>query len=124
MNDNRERVITNKLPGNPSEIPYEILPLNTPINILQQPKAEMTTNPFIVEAEIKDENEKDHKNLPFSKINENIAVNFMGLLDDLFNKPEDEHWRIYLPMILSKNDRYTYLAILIFFVALFIILTR
>ena len=114
----------NTLPGQPIEIPYDILPLNSPINILTDQKAELTTNPYIKPAINNIVTVEKPRNIPFSEINEKLSVNFIGFIDDLYNKPDDENWKDYFPMILSKNERYTYFAILIFFISLFILFIR
>lgn len=113
-----------KLPGETNEIQYAILPLNSPINILRQSKAKMTSNPFIKpidESDIILEDIVKHKNIEFGEINDNISLNFMGFMDDIFNKPDDENWINYLKIILNKDDRYSYFAILLFLIALIII---
>lgn len=116
-----------RLPGEGTEIPYAILPLNSPINILRQSKAKITTNPFIkpldsdTSTEQFEEPQKKHKNIPFTEINENLSLNFIGFIDDIFNKPDDDNWINYLTVILNKDDRYTYFAIFLFLVALMII---
>ena len=107
-----------RLPGNQLELPNASLPLVNPKPILQQTKSEITTNPFIQPTETKPENPS------FSEINQNISITFIGLLDDLFNKPDNETWSIYLPKILSKEQRYNYIAVLIFFIALYILLVK
>lgn len=124
----------NRLPGEGTEIPYAILPLNSPINILQQPKAEITTNPFIkpitadqieevekIEEIEKINFEKIDKNIPFAEINEKLSLNFIGFIDDIFNKPNNDNWINYITIILNKDDRYTYFAIFLFLIALIII---
>jgi hypothetical protein len=114
-----------RLPGEGTEIPYAILPLNSPINILRQSKAKITTNPFIkpIDTEQFEEvkEQKKHKNIPFAEINENLSLNFIGFIDDIFNKPDDDNWINYLTIILNKDDRYTYFAIFLFLIALIII---
>lgn len=98
----------------------EILPLKNPQPILQQIKSEMTTNPFIIPIQ----EESEIINPSFSEINKNVSTTFINLLDDLFNKPESESWNGYLPKILLKDNRYNYLAVLLFFIALYILLIK
>jgi hypothetical protein len=123
------------LPGQPIDIPYDVLPLNSPVNILTDQKAELTTNPYVKPAiltttEITTSTTSTTstidkpRNIPFAEINEKLSINFMGFINDLFNKPDDESWSNYLAMILSKDDRYTYFGILIFFITLFILFMR
>ena len=109
------------LPGNPSEIPNSSLPLTNPKPILQQTKSEITTNPFIKETDVVKDN---IVNPSFADINKNVSITFLSLLDDLFNKPDNKSWSNYLPEILSKGDRYNYIAVLIFFIVLSILLLK
>lgn len=96
----------------------ETLPLRNPQPILQQTKSDIITNPFIKESN------DDIKNPTFTQINTNVSTTFISLLDDLFNKPEIESWNNYLPKILLKDNRYNYLAVLLFFIALYILLVK
>jgi hypothetical protein len=108
------------LPGSQLELPNATLPLANPKPILQQTKSQITTNPFIQETG----SDEPIFNPTFNQINENVSVAFVGILDDLFNKPEEESWNTYLPKILSKDQRYNYIAVLIFFIALYILLVK
>lgn len=108
------------LPGNQLEHPNATLPLANPKPILQQTKSEITTNPFIKETG----SDEPLTNPSFNKINENVSVTFIGILDDLFNKPDDESWNTYLPKILYKENRMNYIAVLVFFIALYILLIK
>jgi hypothetical protein len=107
------------LPGSQLELPNASLPLTNPKPILQQTKSQITTNPLIQET-----GSDEPFNPTFNQINENVSVAFIGILDDLFNKPDDESWNTYLPKILSKDQRYNYIAVLIFFIALYILLVK
>ena len=93
------------------------LPLENPTNILQQPKSDITTNPYIKEAKI-------DQNQTFNQININTSIAFMGLLDDLLNKPDNVYWNDYLLEIINKDQRYNYISVLLFFIALYILLLR
>ena len=106
------------LPGEPSEQPMVSLPFENPTNILTQVKSDIITNPLIIT------NELNIKNPKFSDINKGVSVTFMGFLDDLFNKPDDIPWLSYLPMILNKDERYNYFAVLLFFIAIYILLIK
>lgn len=103
----------------PGELDSEnvTLPLQNPQPILQQTKSIITTNPLIKEID-------PNVNPSFSQINKNISITFMELLDDLFNKPDTENWNNYISIILLKDNRYNYLAVLLFFVALYILLVK
>lgn len=108
----------NRLPGKPSEIPMVSLPLENPTNILSQTKSDITTNPFIKPDDTKPINKT------INQINTNVSTTFMGFLDDLFNKPDDESWSSYLFVIIKKDERYNYFAVLLFFIALYILLIK
>lgn len=103
----------------PGEIQSEsvVLPLENPKPILQQTKSDIVSNPFIVSSD-------DILNPTFSEINKNVSTTFIDLLDDLFNKSESESWNNYLPRILLKDNRYNYIAVLLFFIALYILLVK
>ena len=107
------------LPGNQLEHSNATLPLSNPRPILQQTKSKITTNPFI-----KETGSDAPYNPTFNQINEKVSVTFIGILDDIFNKPDDESWNSYIPKILSKDSRYNYMAVLIFFIALYILLIK
>jgi len=109
----------NTLPGMPLEQPMVSLPFENPTNILSQTKSDITTNPFVKEAPF-----NPNPNPNFSDINKGVSVTFIGFLDDLFNKPETDTWTTYLPKILNKDQRYNYFAVLIFFIAIYILLIK
>ena len=108
-----------RLPGEPLEQPMVSLPFENPTNILSQTKSSITTNPFVKEPVL-----PEVKNPNFSDINKGVSVTFIGFLDDLFNKPDTDTWTSYLPKILNKDQRYNYFAILIFFIAIYILLIK
>lgn len=109
----------NTLPGEPLEVPDVSLPLENPTNILTQTKSDITTNPFIKPVE---------NDMPVNKslneINTNVSITFMGFLDDLFNKPDNQSWPSYLVEIIRKDERYNYFGILLFFISLYILLIK
>lgn len=107
--------------------------IRNPINILQQEKSKITTNPLVTGKIVTENDEKIEvvkleptktEKIPptFNDINRKLSVSIMGLIDDLFEKPNDIPWMKYLTMILEKDERYTYLAVLLIFTTLFIIL--
>lgn len=108
-----------RLPGEPLDQPMISLPFENPSNILSQAKSDITTNPLIIPQY------KDVKSNPnFSDINKGVSITFIGFLDDLFNKPDDDNWLNYLPKILNKDQRYNYFAVLLFFIAIYILLIK
>ena len=141
--------------------------IQNPVNILQQPKAALTTNVFInsnkntpkdspkdsitvsniktsafipdIQKEkeiiqltndvntIIEENYNKNitssiQNLSLSEINKNISTSCIGILDDALNKPTHITWGEYIQIILKKNQRYTYIGILLIFIAFYILL--
>ena len=109
----------NRLPGEPLEQPMVSLPFENPTNILSQTKSDITTNPFVKEAPL-----SQNINPNFSDINKGLSITFIEFLDDLFNKPENDSWISYLPKILNKDQRYNYFAVLLFFIAIYILLIK
>ena len=63
-------------------------------------------------------------NLPLRDINTNISSSFIGFFNDLFLKPADMPWRIYIPMILERDQRYTYIGVLCIFIAVYMLAVR
>ena len=117
--------------------------MNNPVPILQQEKSNITTNPFIPndqkikELEIIDERankiieEAYNKNkttsisnLSIKDIITNISDSVIGILDDLFLKPENINWKDYISIILKKNQRYTYIGVLFLIIAFYMLLTH
>ena len=93
---------------------------NDPVPILQQQKASLTTNPFIKPKETHEETNEPQTETP--KMNTQISITFIGLLDDCLNKPDDIEWKHYAPIILQKDNRFTYLLVLVIFFIMFILL--
>lgn len=121
----------------------QIANLQNTVPILQQERSTVTTNPFIpneqktIELEkidkeanlIIEEQYKKNKsnsifNLTIAEINKHVSSSFIGFLDDLFTKPQDVSWKVYIPMIIQKDQRYTYLGILLILVALYMLAVR
>ena len=115
--------------------PNTIANIQNPVNILQQERSKITTNPFIPNEQkmmefqtidresneiIKKAYEKNNiYNFSIKQINENISKSTIGFLDDLFIKPENNNWIEYIQIILLKEERYVYLGfLLIMFVVL------
>ena len=122
----------------------ESVPTNTianiqnPVNILQQERSKITTNPFIPNEQKTMEFEAiDHEsneiikrayeknniyNFSIKQINENISKSTIGFLDDLFIKPENNNWIEYLQIILLKEERYVYFGFLLIMFVVFMLL--
>lgn len=114
-----------------------------PFPILQQPSSMITTNPFIPNKQKEMELEviqqeanniisqqySEHitssiKNLKLNQILDNISSSCIGLMDDLFAKPDEVEWRYYIIEITSRDQRYAYIGILFVFMALIIAVLR
>lgn len=115
-----------------------ILNLQNPQPILQQDRSNIVTNPFIpndqkekelqtINKEANDIIEREYNknktssilNQPIKDINKNIAGSVIGILDDLFNKPDDTEWTAYIQTILQKDQRYAYIGILFILIAVY-----
>jgi hypothetical protein len=120
-----------------------IINISNPVSILQQQSSQIITNPFIpndqkikeleqLDKEASDIIEQEYNknkttsiaNLSIKEINKNISLSCIGLLDDLFVKPNDISWSIYIPMIIQKDQRYAYIGVLFIIIAIFILLIR
>ena len=108
------------LPGTQLELPNSSLPFHNPKPILQQTKSDITTNPFIIET-IDTESITNERH---ETISTSMSMSFIGLLDDLCNKPDNYNWYDYLRIIIVKDNRYTFIAILFFIIALYILLIK
>jgi hypothetical protein len=115
--------------------PNTIANIQNPVNILQQERSKITTNPFIPNEQkimefqtidresneiIKKAYEKNNiYNFSIKQINENISKSTIGFLDDLFIKPENNNWIEYLQIILLKEERYVYFGFLLIMFVVF-----
>lgn len=124
-----DKVIANLLPPKP---------------ILQQDKSSLVnTNPFIpneqktkeleniqeeanniIEAAYIQNKTSSIKEQSLSQLNKNVAQSVVGFLDDVFIKPDDIPWKHYLPLIIQKEQRYTYFGVLLMFVAIFFLIVK
>jgi len=117
--------------------------MDNPVPILQQEKSNITTNPFIPNEQkikeleiidkeankiIEDAYNKNKttsiSNLSIKDIIINISDSVIGILDDLFVKPDNINWPNYISSILQKNQRYTYIGILFLIIAFYILLVH
>jgi hypothetical protein len=114
-----------------------------PVPILQQERSSIVTNPFIpneqkelelavvqreansiIQDAYKNNKTSSIQDLTLSQINKNISQSVTSFVDDMFVKPVDIPWRHYIPMMLQKEQRYTYFGVLCLFVAIFIMLAK
>lgn len=118
--------------------------LSNPIPILSQPSSStINTNPFIpneqreielkviqkqanniVEQAYESNKTSSIANLTLKEINTNVSNSFLGLVDDMYQKPDDIPWKVYLPKILEKEQRYAYLGVLLILISLYILLSK
>ena len=106
--------------------------------ILLQERSKITTNPFIPNEQkemelsilnkesndilIKKHNQSKFTNLSIQQINANISKSVIELMDDLFKKPESKSWIEYIKEIMQKDDRYSYIGILLILIAVYMII--
>jgi hypothetical protein len=121
----------------------QIANISNAVPILKQERSQITTNPFIPNSQkIKELEELDKDaaeiieteynknkttsiyNLSIKEINKNVSSSVIGLLDDLFKKPKDIPWRLYIQMIIQKDQRYTYIGVLFIIVAIYMLLVK
>jgi hypothetical protein len=121
----------------------QIVNITNPIPILQQERSQITTNPFIPNEQqtfeleqldtkanqIIEETYNKNKtnsiaNLNLRDISKNISSSFIGILDDLFNKPEDIKWIDYIFFIFQKDQRYAYIGIVLIIIAYYMMINR
>ena len=95
----------------------ELQNIQNPVNILQQPKSQIITNPFIIPPQDIQHPKSVQKTSTFTTFNQNISKSVIGILDDLLQKPKDISWFEYIPAILKKEQRYFYLGVLFLFLA-------
>lgn len=113
-------------------------PLVTDDRILKQTKSQVLTNSFIPpeqqEKEIKeltvvannivqnvyDNHNKSIKTQTLEEIMTGVSDTCVGLSRDLFLKPENTDWVEYGSVIVYKDNRYTYLGVLLIFIVLYI----
>jgi hypothetical protein len=117
--------------------------IQNPFPILQQPKSEITTNPFIsneqkiieieeiqkeankiIEDVYKENKISGLKYTTFSDINSRISDSIIGILNDLFEKPNDVSFFEYIQTIFLKEQRYAYIGVFLIFIALIISILR
>ena len=118
-----------------------IVNITNPIPILQQERSQITTNPFIPNEqqtlelqqldkranEIIEESYNKNKtnsiaNLNLRDISKNISSSFIGIFDDLFNKPEDIKWVDYIFLIFQKDQRYAYIGVVLLMISFYMMI--
>lgn len=95
--------------------------IQNPVNILQQPKSSIITNPLIPNKQTDIEIEYEPvkvQTMPLQELHNNISNSCLGLLDDLLHKPSNVTWNTYIITSLQKDERYTYIAVLLILLAL------
>lgn len=121
----------------------DIVNLQNAFPILQQPRSNITTNPFIpneqkefeIEVLEKNANEIIEKaylsnktssisNLSLKNIVHNTANSFIGFMNDLFDKPKDKKIIEHIINILEKEQRYAYIGLILIIIALYMEVVR
>lgn len=121
----------------------DIVNLQNAFPILQQPRSNITTNPFIpneqkefeIEVLEKNANEIVEKaylsnktssisNLSLKNIVHNTANSFIGFMNDLFDKPKDKKIIEHIINILEKEQRYAYIGLILIIIALYMEVVR
>lgn len=117
--------------------------IDNPKPILLRQKSKMNTNPFIpdsqkqIELQAVQDNANNIiteyynknttssiQNLSLSEINKNIGESMMGFMNDMLNKPKNIDWLTHTQLSLRKDNRYTYIGIVLVIIALYILLTN
>jgi len=120
-----------------------IVNISNTVPILQQERSKITTNPFIpneqktIELEeldslsnqiIEEQYNKNRTtsiaNLSLKSISKNISTSVIGFTNDLFEKPEDSAWFEYIQEIFTKDQRQTYIGILLIFIAVYMLIVQ
>lgn len=138
--------------SNPTTNPIDVDPIlkqessqivSNTVPILQQESSQIIPNPFIsddqrikeleqldkeasniIEQEYNKNKTTSIANLSIREINKNISLSCIGILDDLFIKPDDVPWATYIPNIIQKDHRYAYIGVLFIVIAIFMLLLR
>lgn len=121
--ENSTENISNKIQNTQDtpKILNPIINIQTPEPILQQKKANITTNPLIKEKlntqilTTSSTSFLDKQILKFNKLNENISSSFFNFLDDIYNKPNSINWPDHIIKSLNKNH---YIILLVFYIIL------
>ena len=64
--------------------------------------------------------EQTPKFLSLKSLGNNVSNTLLGILDDLFTKPDNIDWMNYISQILLKDDRFTFFGVFILVLAAFI----
>lgn len=107
-----------------------VVNITNPVPILQQNKSSIITNPFIpneqkefeiellnkeaseiLEKEYQEKQRDSIKNQTIEGIFKKMINSILGVLDDIFKKPEDINFFHHLLNILSKENRYAYIGV-------------
>lgn len=105
--------------------------VQNPYPILQQKKSIITTNPFIIDTQSSKSISLDKwnniyiKNLSkINKINNKISSSVLEFLDELYEKPKDKNWIIYLTHCFNKKNRTIYFTLLFMYILIIILIIQ
>lgn len=120
-----------------------IVNIQNPLPILQQPKSSIITNPLIpneqkeieyvttdinenikLNKEYEEKKQDGIKYQSFSTIHSKISESVLGVLTDLFDKPEDETIFMHIINIFTKDQRYAYIGLLMIIISIIIYIIR
>lgn len=70
------------------------------------------------------ERQQSIRYMTLQEILTNTSDAMMGIISDLTNKPKETNWGEYLGVTLTKDNRYTYIGIVLVFFAIYFLLMR
>lgn len=98
-----------------------------PVPILNQPDPFQTPiQPVsvVVQAEQVPQAPAPIEKLSITDINRNFSNSMIGILDDLYTKPDTESWASYIYIVMTKDDRLLYVGLLFLFIVLFYLIIQ
>lgn len=120
-----------------------IINIQNPIPILEQPKSSITTNPLIpnkqkeIEYTITDKKESETLNKEYKEkqkngikyqsfytIHSKISQSVIGILTELFDKPKENTISEHIINIFTKDQRYAYIGFLLVIISMIIYIIR
>lgn len=120
-----------------------IVNIQNPIPILQQPKGQIISNSLIpnkqqeleyvtTDIEELEKMNKEKKNAQkngikyqsFESIHSKISESIIGISTELFEKPQNDTWIKHIVNIFLKDERYSYIGLLLIIIAIISYTTR
>jgi hypothetical protein len=109
---------------------FQLTPIPEYLPVLQQPKAQMTTNIPQMEVKrielVKEEPSKGDRigDMKIKDIMIKMSESFDGITNDLYNKPEDATLVTYIVEICQKDNRYFYIGLLLFIIVFVLLIFK